>query len=102
MKFLARRSFLGGCLALPALPALAQPAKSRLILLGTGGGPRPSPTRAASSQVIIVNGAAYVVDCGDGVARQLTLAQVPLTSHPQRLHHSSAQRPPPTMAMCCG
>jgi ribonuclease BN (tRNA processing enzyme) len=29
--------------------------------------------------VIVVNGAAYVVDCGDGVARQLVLAGIPLT-----------------------
>jgi ribonuclease BN (tRNA processing enzyme) len=78
-----RRSFLGACLALPTLTTttLAQPtAKSRLILLGTAGGPRPSPTRAAPSQVIIVNGAAYVVDCGNGVARQMVLAGVPLSS----------------------
>jgi len=81
-----RREFLSGCLAFPALPAFTSnafaqtTAKSRLILLGTGGGPRPSPTRAASSQVIIVNGAAYVVDCGDGVARQMALASLPLPS----------------------
>jgi ribonuclease BN (tRNA processing enzyme) len=29
--------------------------------------------------VIVTNGAAYVIDCGDGVARQLVLAGVPLT-----------------------
>jgi ribonuclease BN (tRNA processing enzyme) len=76
-----RRSFLSACLSLPALPALAQPAaKSRLILLGTAGGPRPLPNRAASSQAIIMNGAAYVVDCGDGVARQMVLARQPLSS----------------------
>lgn len=76
-----RRSFLGACMALPALPALAQPVtKSRLILLGTAGGPRLWPDRAPPSQVIIVNGAAYVVDCGNGVARQMALAGVPLAS----------------------
>ena len=30
--------------------------------------------------MVVVNGAAYVVDCGDGVARQLVLAGVPLSS----------------------
>jgi len=76
-----RRLFLGGCMAMPAMSARAQPAaKSRLILLGTAGGPRPLPNRAAASQVIVVNGAAYVVDCGNGVARQMVLARVPLTS----------------------
>jgi ribonuclease BN (tRNA processing enzyme) len=52
----------------------------RLILLGTAGGPRPRRTRSAPAQVVVVNGAAYVVDCGDGVARQLVLAGVPLAA----------------------
>jgi ribonuclease BN (tRNA processing enzyme) len=51
-----------------------------LILLGTGGGPRPKKNASSSAQVIIANGVAYVVDCGDGVARQLVLANVPLAS----------------------
>jgi ribonuclease BN (tRNA processing enzyme) len=54
--------------------------KTRLILLGTGGGPRPRKVSSGSAQVIVSNGAAYVVDCGDGVARQLVSADVPLTS----------------------
>jgi ribonuclease BN (tRNA processing enzyme) len=45
------------------------PAKTRLILLGTGGGPRPRKNSSATAQVILVNEAAYVIDCGDGVAR---------------------------------
>jgi ribonuclease BN (tRNA processing enzyme) len=36
--------------------------------------------RSAPAQVVVVNGAAYVVDCGDGVARQLVLAGVPLAA----------------------
>ncbi|MEP7384396.1 MAG: MBL fold metallo-hydrolase [Gemmatimonadota bacterium] len=55
-------------------------ANPKLILLGTAGGPRPRLTRAAPAQVIVVNGAAYVVDCGNGVARQLVAAGVPLAS----------------------
>jgi ribonuclease BN (tRNA processing enzyme) len=64
------------------LPATVtgQGGSTRLILLGTGGGPRPRRTRSAPAQVVVVNGAAYVVDCGDGVARQLVLAGVPLSS----------------------
>lgn len=54
--------------------------KTRLILLGTAGGPRPRATRSAPAQVILVNDAAYVVDCGDGVASQLVRAGVPLNS----------------------
>ena len=55
-------------------------ARTRLILLGTGGGPRPRKNSSASAQVILANDVAYVVDCGDGVARQLAIADVPLTT----------------------
>jgi ribonuclease BN (tRNA processing enzyme) len=53
---------------------------TRLILLGTAGGPRPRATRASPAQVIIANESAYVIDCGNGVARQLVAAGVPLRS----------------------
>ena len=76
---LHRRALLGGLAATVSAPAGAA-AKSRLILLGTGGGPTPKPNRSAPAQVIIVDGAAYVIDCGNGVARQLVMAKVPLTS----------------------
>ena len=56
----------------------AQRGRTRLILLGTGGGPRPRKANSASAQVIVIDGAAYVIDCGDGVARQLAFAGVPL------------------------
>jgi ribonuclease BN (tRNA processing enzyme) len=41
--------------------------------------------------VIVANGAAYVIDCGDGVARQLVLAGVPLDTlrHVLLTHHHS-------------
>jgi ribonuclease BN (tRNA processing enzyme) len=61
----------------------AQGGKTRLILLGTGGGPRPRKSSSAPAQVIVVNDAAYVIDCGDGVARQLVLAGISLP----RLRH---------------
>src|SRR6266481_802265 len=78
-----RRAFLRGIAALLgaaccASTSKAQAAKTRLILLGTGGGPRPVKSRSASAQVIVVRDVAYVVDCGNGVARQLVLANVPL------------------------
>jgi ribonuclease BN (tRNA processing enzyme) len=53
---------------------------TRLILLGTAGGPRPRATRGSPAQVIIANESAYVIDCGNGVARQLVAAGVPLRS----------------------
>jgi ribonuclease BN (tRNA processing enzyme) len=79
-----RRNVLAGAAAALALTlpsrGRAQAPKSRLILLGTGGGPTPKPNRAEPAQVIVVNGAAYVIDCGNGVARQMVLAGVPLAS----------------------
>ncbi len=45
-----------------------------LVLLGTAGGPTPKRSRSAPAQAIVVDGHAYVVDCGSGVARQLALA----------------------------
>jgi ribonuclease BN (tRNA processing enzyme) len=58
----------------------AQSPKTRLILLGTGGGPRPRTASSASAQVVVINDSAYVVDCGDGVARQMVQAKVPLAT----------------------
>lgn len=81
-----RRALLAaavGAFAVP-WPAAAQPkSKTRLVLLGTGGGPRPKQAVSSSAQVIVANGNAYVVDCGDGVARQLV--SVPLS--PTTLRH---------------
>ncbi len=63
----------------------------RLILLGTGGGPRPRTANSAPAQVIVANGMAYVIDCGNGVARQLAFAGVPLSTlrHIFLTHHHS-------------
>jgi ribonuclease BN (tRNA processing enzyme) len=93
---LDRRTLLTTALgaALAALPwrrALAQSQKTRLILLGTGGGPRPRKAASSPAQVLVINGVVYVVDCGDGVARQLASAGVPLTAlrHIFITHHHS-------------
>jgi hypothetical protein len=72
----------------------AQPSPStrtQLILLGTGGGPRPRKNSFSTSQVILVNNAAYVVDCGNGVAIQLARAGVslPILRHVFITHHHS-------------
>ena len=49
---------------------------SLLITLGTAAGPSLRPDRAQSSNLLIVNGAHYVIDAGDGVARRLAEAGV--------------------------
>jgi ribonuclease BN (tRNA processing enzyme) len=49
------------------------PAKTgtRLITLGTAGGPVPRAKRAQSSNLLIVNGTPYLIDAGDGTTRRL-------------------------------
>ena len=51
-------------------------AGTRLITLGTSGGPPPRAHRAQSSNLLTVNGTHYVVDAGDGVARRLAKAGI--------------------------
>jgi ribonuclease BN (tRNA processing enzyme) len=79
----SRRRFLGGAAALAAASlspfGLAQTARTRLVLLGTGGGPRVTAKgRAKPATLIVANGVPYVIDCGDGVALQLARAGVAL------------------------
>jgi len=73
-----RREFLVSTAAFLGAPSFGGTDRTRLILLGTAGGPRPKADRAATSQVILAADRAYVVDCGDGVARQLVSAGVRL------------------------
>jgi hypothetical protein len=91
-----RRAFLTGAATVAGASWLpratgAAGGKTRLILLGTGGGPRPRKASPASAQVIVANGTPYVIDCGDGVARQLVFAGIPLDSlrHVFITHHHS-------------
>src|SRR6185312_13204509 len=62
-----------------ALRAAPAPSGTRLILLGTKGGPTPSKARAPACAVLMVEGSPYLIDCPDGTARQLALAGVDLT-----------------------
>lgn len=49
---------------------------TRLVLLGTGGGPTPKASRSAPGQAVLVDGQAYLIDAGNGIARQLILAGI--------------------------
>jgi ribonuclease BN (tRNA processing enzyme) len=82
----SRRRFLAGAaglaLAYAARPILAsaQTRKAtRIILLGTKGGPRMGGFRRNVSTLLLVNDVPYVVDCGYGTSRQLLAAGVSLS-----------------------
>jgi ribonuclease BN (tRNA processing enzyme) len=53
---------------------------TKLVLLGTGGGPMPKITRSAPANAVVVDDATYIVDCGNGVARQMARARLPFRS----------------------
>ena len=66
--------------------------KTRLILLGTGGGPRLTKGgRSKSATLIVVKDVPYIVDCGEGVSQQLVEAGVQLNTLRNVLitHHHS-------------
>jgi ribonuclease BN (tRNA processing enzyme) len=97
---LSRRSVLGGsAVGLAALAvgrrvaaqASAVTKRTRVIILASGGGPRPRKDRGATAHAVIVDGVLYVVDCGNGVARQLVQAGIPLPTlrHVFVTHHHS-------------
>jgi ribonuclease BN (tRNA processing enzyme) len=79
---LTRRAFLATGASLLSVAAIArarpsQSSRTRLILLGTAGGPAPKVARSAPAQAVVVGDRTYLIDCGDGVARQLALAKLP-------------------------
>jgi ribonuclease BN (tRNA processing enzyme) len=94
----SRRDLLAAAAGLPALARWtgAQPATTgaadaarlalkgatgtKLVVLGTGAGPRPGRSRQMTSHVIVSNGAAYVIDCGLGATNQFALTGIPFSS----------------------
>jgi ribonuclease BN (tRNA processing enzyme) len=101
----SRRALLAGLAAAPALTAAAAPVAAqtpaaktaaeqaqaalkdakatKLVLLGTGGGPGglgPERTRKMTSHVMLSKGAAYVLDCGVGVIDQYACTAIPFTA----------------------
>ena len=74
---------LGSAAALAAPAVLAQAAeqpRSKIVFLGTKGGPRIALTAANPANLVVVNDTPFVIDCGAGVSRQLLAAGVPLPS----------------------
>lgn len=59
----------------------------RLVLLGTAGGPLPSPVRSGIAQAVVVGEHVYLVDCGTGVTSQLRRAKLLRHLHAVFLTH---------------
>jgi len=64
-------------------PIWAAAPETRLILLGTQGGPVSRGYRAQPASLLIVRGTPYLIDAGNGVVRQLALAHF----QPGDVHH---------------
>jgi ribonuclease BN (tRNA processing enzyme) len=73
---------LGTAAVLAAPSVLAEPAKPRtkIVFLGTKGGPRVGIGASNPANLVIVNDTPFVIDCGMGVSRQLVAAGVPIPS----------------------
>ncbi|WP_338829904.1 MBL fold metallo-hydrolase [Bradyrhizobium sp. 27S5] len=71
-----------GSAAMLASPVRAQGTKprTRIVFLGTKGGPRVGNGASNPANVVVVNDTPFVIDCGMGVSRQLVNAGVPIPS----------------------
>ena len=101
MAMLSRRNLLATAVATTAMGlapgrSIAQaPApgtkRSRLIFLGTKGGPRVTMGRQMTGNLLLVDDVPYVIDCGYGTVRQIVAAGValPRLRHVFITHHHS-------------
>jgi len=64
---------LSAAAAIPAVRHAVPPARTRVIMLGTGT-PNADPDRSGPAVAIVVGGAAYLVDAGPGIVRRAALA----------------------------
>jgi ribonuclease BN (tRNA processing enzyme) len=55
----------------PATVAATPVHSTRIILLGTGAGPIPRRLRSQPANLLVADGVPYLIDAGNGVARQL-------------------------------
>ncbi|MGB3425266.1 MAG: MBL fold metallo-hydrolase [Castellaniella sp.] len=78
-KFALSVLFCAGLAFSGVAPAQQAPVPAtKLVTLGTVAGPFPMKNRAQNSNLIVVNGQSYVFDAGDGAARRLGQAEIPL------------------------
>ena len=102
-----RRHFLAGVTSLAVSHALlrddvlAQPKRTRIVLLGTKGGPRVGEIgRSNPSTLLLINDVPYVVDCGYGVSKQLINAGVALNRVRYMFITARGGSPRATSAQC--
>src|SRR5262249_6240506 len=98
----SRRNLLKGIVAAPTLAVAVAPTMARaegidaaaarvkaglkdakgtkLVLLGTGSGPIPGLARRMSANLMVHNGAAYVLDCGLGVTDEYARTGIPFSA----------------------
>jgi ribonuclease BN (tRNA processing enzyme) len=74
MRVSSSQQAVGGAPAGPAPPP-ATPG-TRLVLLGTRGGPGLDLTHSQTASAVVVDGIPYLVDCGYGTIRQLVAANI--------------------------
>src|SRR5215472_15419347 len=83
---------LGAVFAMDRAAAQTAPAAgTQLITLGTAGGPLPRADRAQSSNLLVVNGALYLIDAGGSVTSRVVLTS---DSSPVRHPTASTNRSP--------
>src|SRR6516164_2231511 len=66
-------------IAARAKAALKDAKGTKLVLLGTGSGPIPGLSRGMASNLMVHNGAAYVLDCGIGVTNEYARTGIPFS-----------------------
>ena len=74
---------LGSAAALAAPTVLAQAQakpRTKIVFLGTKGGPRVTTGASNPANLVMVNETPFVIDCGMGVSHQLAAAGVPIPS----------------------
>lgn len=78
-------------LAAPAVRAQGTRARTRIVFLGTKGGPRVGNGASNPANLVVVNDTPFVIDCGMGVSRQLVNAgvQIPSVKYIFISHHHS-------------
>ncbi|QQO20608.1 MBL fold metallo-hydrolase [Bradyrhizobium diazoefficiens] len=92
---LLKLSTFGSLVSLMKMPLAHAQSKAkprtRIVFLGTKGGPRVEIGRSNPANLIEINGTRVVLDCGMGVSHQMAQAKVPLPSVEYILisHHHS-------------